>query len=163
MNKRTFTTLFCSSLAVLVSTQMARADVVARYECNMVDFFTQEPIGDRPDHNLSLLQYSCAGVDGLLKGALYSGSNTIEWDGPKGRIIVGGGVHRIPGGRVVTELTEGAAAIITKDGKFVGNEASGKGVVKLATGPFAALNGKTVRFNSTPISPVRWILELTTD
>lgn len=162
MNNR-IALLFCSILAMLIGTQTARADILARYECSMVDFFTQEPMGDRPDHNLSLLQYSCVGVDGLLKGVLYSGSNTVEWDGLKGKIIVGGGIHRIPGGRLVTELTEGSVVAVMKDGKLIGNESSGKGIVKLAAGPFAPLNGKTVKFSTTPISPIRWTLELTAE
>lgn len=156
-------TLLCSILTVLIGSQAAHANTIGRYECNMVNFFTQEPMGDRPDHNLSLLQYSCIGVDGLLKGALYSGSNTIEWDGTKGRIIVGGGIHRIPGGRLVTELTEGSVIAVMKDGKLIGTESSGKGIVKLAVGPFATLNGKTVKFSTTPISPIRWMLELTAE
>jgi len=163
MKKRNITTLFWSILLMSGTAHMACADTVARYECNMVDFFTQEPIGDRADHMLSLLQYSCVGVDGLLKGALYSGSNTVEWDGPKGKIIVGGGIHRNPGGRAVTELTEGVVSVVMKDGKFVGNEATGKGIVKLASGSFAALNGKQIKFISTPISPIRFALELTTE
>jgi len=148
---------------MLIRSQTTRADILARYECNMVDFFAQEPIGDRPDHYLSLLQYSCIGVDGLLKGVLYSGSNTIEWDGLKGKIVVGGGIHRIPGGRLVTELTEGGVVPVMKDGKLIGNESSGRGIVKLAAGPFAPLNGKTVKFSTTPINPIRWMLEMTAE
>jgi hypothetical protein len=162
MNNR-IALLSCSILAMLIGSQTARADILARYDCNMVDFFTQEPMGDRPDHNLSLLQYSCVGVDGPLKGVLYSGSNTVEWDGLKGKIIVGGGIHRIPGGRLVTELTEGNVVAVMKDGKLIGNESSGKGIVKLAVGPFATLNGKTVKFSTTPISPIRWTLEMTAE
>ncbi len=163
MTKRGISIVFCSALAVIVTAQMARADSIARYECNVVNFATQEPIGDRPDHTLSLLEYSCVAVDGVLKGALYTGSNTVEWDGPKGRIIVGGGIHRLPGGRAITQLSEGVASIVMKDGKFAGNDASGKGVIKYAGGSFAALDGKQVKFTSTPVSPIRFILEMTTE
>ena len=162
MNNR-IALFFCSILAILIGAQTARADILARYECNMVDFFTQEPMGDRPNHNLSFLQYSCVGVDGLLKGVLYSGSNTVEWDGLKGKIIVGSGIHRIPGGRLVTELTEGSVIAVMRDGKLIGDESSGNGVVKLASGPFATLNGKAIKFSSAPISPIRWMLELTAE
>ena len=61
------------------------------------------------------------------------------------------------------ELTEGVASVVMKDGRFVGNEASDKGIVKFASGSFAALNGKQVKFTSTPISPIRFALELTTE
>lgn len=163
MTKRGISTILCSALAVIVATHMAHADSIARYECNVVNFPTQEPIGDRPDHTLSVLEYSCLASDGALKGALYTGSNTVEWDGPKGRIVVGGGVHRLPGGRAITELSEGVASIVMKDGKFVGNAAEGKGVVKYAGGAFATLNGKPVKFTSTPVSPIRFVLEMTTE
>jgi hypothetical protein len=163
MKRYRMSVIFCSALAVIVSAQMAHAENLARYQCNVVNFATQEPIGDRPDHTLSLLEYSCLAVDGALKGALYTGANTVEWDGPKGRIIVGGGIHRLPGGRAVTELSEGVASIVMKDGKFAGNEASGRGVIKYAGGAFAALNGKQVRFTSTPVSPIRFILDMTTE
>ena len=53
--------------------------------------------------------------------------------------------------------------MVMKDGRFVGNEASDKGIVKFASGSFAALNGKQVKFTSTPISPIRFALELTTE
>ena len=163
MKKRSVIMLSCCVLAISATTQIARADMIARYECNMVDFATQEPIGDRADHTLSFLHYSCVAVDGLLKGALYTGSNTVEWDGVTGRIIVGGGIHRIPGSRLVTQLTEGAVSIVMKDGKFAGNDASGKGTIKFASGAYAALNGKQMKFASTPISPIRFALELTTE
>ncbi len=50
-----------------------------------------------------------------------------------------------------------------KDGKLIGDESSGNGVVKLASGPFATLNGKAIKFSSGPISPIRWMLELTAE
>lgn len=61
--------------------------------------------------------YVCVGVEGLLKGAVYYASNVVEWDGPKATMVMGGGVHRIPGGRLVTQLTEGSAKAVMKDGK----------------------------------------------
>jgi hypothetical protein len=163
MTKRSIVTLAGAALCVIATGELARADMIARYECSTVGFFSQEPLGDRADHNLSAQDYACVGVDGLLKGAVYSASNVVEWDGAKGSIMLGGGVHRIPGGRVVTELTEGAASAVTKEGKPVGVASSGKGIVRFASGAFAGLNGKTVRFTTTPINPIRFNLEFTTD
>jgi hypothetical protein len=48
-----------------------------------------------------------------------------------------------------------------KDGKFVGNETSGKGIIKFASGPFAALSGKTIKFVTEPVNPIRFTVEFT--
>jgi hypothetical protein len=50
-----------------------------------------------------------------------------------------------------------------KDGKPAGNEASGKGVFKFASGIFAALSGKADRWQAKPAGFGRFILEITTD
>jgi hypothetical protein len=163
MNRHTVTTLVGAALCVAAVSLPARADVIARYECSTAGFYSQEPIGDRPDHNLVTQDYVCVGVDGLLKGAVYSASNAVEWDGPKATIVFGGGVHRIPGGRVVTQLIEGSAHAVMKDGKPVGVESSGKGIVKFASGSYAGLSGKTVRFTTATINPIRFSLEFTAD
>jgi hypothetical protein len=141
--------------------QVACADTIARYECAVVGFPSQEPIGDRADHTLSTVEYSCVGVDGLLKGAVYTASNTIEWDGPKGTFLIGGGVHRIPGGRAVTQMIEATASVVMKDGRAVGTETSGRGIIKFASGSFAALSGKTIKFVTKPVNPIRFTIEFT--
>lgn len=162
MSRRIHTALVGAALGVIVA-QPARADVIARYECSTVGFYSQEPIGDRPDHNLVTQDYVCVGADGLLKGAVYSASNAVEWDGSKATMVFGGGVHRIPGGRVVTQLVEGSAQAVMKDGKPVGVESSGKAIVKFASGPYAGLSGRTIRFVTTPVNPIRFNLEFTAD
>lgn len=153
--------LACMAAGLTGMAPLARADTIAHYECAVVGFPSPELIGDRPDHSLMTVEYSCVGVDGLLKGVVYTASNTVEWDGPKGTFLVGTGIHRIPGGRAVMQLTEGTAAVVTKDGKPVGNETSGKGVVKFASGPLAALSGKTIKFVTKPVNPIRFTVELT--
>ena len=163
MSRRIGIALISATLGTIVVSQPVRADMIARYECSTAGFYSQEPIGDHPDHNLVAQDYVCVGIDGLLKGAVYSASNAVEWDGPKGAIVFGGGVHRIPGGRLVTQLIEGSAKPVMKDGKPVGVESSGKGTVKFASGLYAGLTGKTVRFVTTPVNPIRFNLEFTAD
>ena len=158
---RIISMLACLAVGAIATGSLARADTIARYECAVVGLPSPEPIGDRPDHNLLTVEYSCVGVDGLLKGAVYTASNTVEWDGPKGTFLVGTGIHRIPGGRAVMQMTEGTASVVMKDGKPVGNETSGKGIIKFASGTFAALSGKTVKFVTTPVNPIRFTVELT--
>jgi hypothetical protein len=163
MRKRVISTLALSAVAIIVASGLARADVIAHYECNVVGFASQEPLGDRPDHTFTTVEYSCVGLDGLFKGAVYTASNIQEWDGPKATILAGTGVHRIPGSRAVLQLTDGTASVVMKDGKPVGVATSGKGVAKFASGAFAALSGKTVKFTTTPVNPIRFTIEMTTD
>lgn len=153
--------LACSLVGVIATGSLARADTIAHYECAVVGFPSPEPIGDRPDHNLLTIEYSCVGIDGLLKGAVYTATNTVEWDGAKGTFLIGSGVHPIPGGRAVMQMIEGTASTVMKDGKLVGSETSGKGIIKFASGPFAALSGKTIKFVTEPVNPIRFTVEFT--
>jgi hypothetical protein len=56
--------LACSTVGVIAAGSLARADRIAHYECAVVGFPSPEPIGDRPDHNLLTVEYSCVGIDG---------------------------------------------------------------------------------------------------
>jgi hypothetical protein len=163
MNMRIGFAFIGATLGAIVVSEPVRADMIARYECSTAGFFSQEPIGDRSDHNLSAQDYVCVGVEGMLKGAVYSASNVVDWDGSKGTIVIGGGVHRLPGSRLVTQLTEGTVQTVMKDGKPVGAASSGKGIVRFSSGAFAALNGKAVHFVTTPLNPIRFNLEFTAD
>ncbi|MDT4739245.1 hypothetical protein [Bradyrhizobium sp. WYCCWR 12699] len=154
-----FATIVCSSLVLVGATGGARADTIGRYECNVVGNGNTEPIGDRSGHNLTSIQFSCVGVDGLLKGAIYSAINISEWDGTKGTFLLAGGTHRSTGGFAVTQMLEGAGSVVMKDGKPAGTESSGKAVFKFASGTLAAISGKTVKFTSKPIGVGRFELE----
>ena len=50
-----------------------------------------------------------------------------------------------------------------KDGKPAGNEASGKALIKFASGTLAELSGKAVRWEAKPAGFNRFSLEFTTD
>jgi hypothetical protein len=50
-----------------------------------------------------------------------------------------------------------------KDGKPAGNESSGKGLFKFASGTLAALSGKAVRFETKPTGVGRFSIEFTAD
>ena len=52
---------------------VALADTIGRYECSVIGALAQEPIGDRNEHTMVSVQYSCVGMDGLLKGAVNTG------------------------------------------------------------------------------------------
>lgn len=161
MSKRFIATFVCSALSLIGASGFAFAETIVRYECSNIGTMSQEPIGDRNGHGLVSLQFSCFGVDGLLKGAVYTASNISEWDGPQGTFLFAGGIHRAPGGLAVTQLMEGTESVIMKDGKPAGTESSGKAVFKFASGTLAALSGKVVKFATKPTGVGRFSLELT--
>ncbi len=161
MTKRFITTFLCSALSSIGASGFAFAETIGRFECSIIGTASPEPIGGRTGHGLASVQYSCFGVDGLLKGAVYTGSNISEWDGPLGTFLSAGGIYRAPGGLAVTQLMEGTGSVIMKDGKPVGAETSGKTIFKFASGTLAALSGKTVKFVSQPTGAGRFNLELT--
>jgi hypothetical protein len=152
---------FASAIGFVGASESAFADLIGRYECNVVGVQAPEPVGDRTGHNLVSTQFSCFGVDGLLKNAVYSATNVTEWDGPKATQLQAGGTHRTAGGLAVTQILEGTASTILKDGKPVGGEGSGTAAVKFASGTLAAMTGKTVKFTTKSTGAGRFILEFT--
>ncbi len=163
MSKRFIVTVVCSALGLISASGFALAETVGRYECSVVGAVSQEPIADRDGHQLTSLQYSCFGVEGMLKGAVYTGSSISEWNGPQGTYLSAGGIVRASGGLAVTQLTEGTGSVVMKDGKPAGREASGKALFKFASGTLAALSGKTVKFETKPTGVGRFSIELTAD
>jgi hypothetical protein len=162
MDKRIIVTVVCSTIGLISTSGFAVAENIGRFDCSVVGPVSQDPIGDKDGHRLVTVQYSCLGVEGMLKGGLYSGSSTSEWDGPKGTYFTGGGIIRAAEGLAVTQLTEGTGAAIMKDGKAAGNEASGKGLIKFASGTLAALSGKADRWEAKPAGFGRFTLDVTT-
>ncbi|MGY4622591.1 hypothetical protein [Bradyrhizobium sp. USDA 4486] len=163
MTKRFVVTVMYSALCLISATGFAQAETIGRFECNVLGAVSQDAIGDKDGHLIRSVQYSCLGVEGLLKGALYSGSSTSEWDGAQGTYFTGGGIVRAAGGLAVTQLTQGTGTVMMKDGKPAGVESSGKGVFKFASGTLAALSGKADRWEAKPTGFNRFTLELMPD
>jgi hypothetical protein len=161
MNKRFIATFVCSALSLIGASGFAFAETIGRYECSIIGTASQDPIGDPNGHVLVSVQYSCFGVNGLLKGDVHTASSISEWDGPKGTFLLGGGIHRAPSGLAVTQITEGTGSVVMKDGKPAGTDSSGKGVFKFASGTLAALSGKVFKFSSKPTGVLRFDLEFT--
>jgi hypothetical protein len=163
MDKRIIVTVVYSTLGLINASGFALAETVGRLECSVVGTPSQEPIGDRDGHGLATVQISCSGVSGLLKDAVYTSSSTSEWDGSQGTYFAGGGIIRVPGGLAATQLNEGVGSATMKDGKPAGVEASGKTLIKFASGTLAELSGKAVRWEAKPAGFNRFSLEFTTD
>ena len=159
MKNRFTATLMCSALVSLVAAGLAYADTIGRYECSVVGIGSPEPLGDRAGHGLLSYQFSCYGVDGILKGAVYSAVHVSEWDGPQGNFLLAGGVHRVAGGFAVTQMMEGTGSVTMKDGKPAGATSSGKAMFKLGSGSLAALSGKVAKFTSKSTGANRFELE----
>ncbi|WP_244621087.1 hypothetical protein FJN17_19695 [Bradyrhizobium symbiodeficiens] len=101
-------------------------------------------------------QFSCFGVEGILKNAVHSAVNVSEWDGAKATQLQAGGTHRAGGGLAVTQMLQGTQSMIMKDGSPVGGESSGTAIVKFASGSLA---GKTLKFTTKTTGAGRFVLE----
>ena len=110
--------------------------------CQNIGGGAPEPLGDRPDHSISVSDYTCRFDSGPLKGGVSTANVIWEFDGPNAVVVSGNGVVRAPGGTVVYQETDGKLALTMTDGKVTGFTSSGKGDEKLATGSLAALAGK---------------------
>jgi hypothetical protein len=163
MDKRIMITAICSTPGLISASGFALAETVGRYECSVVGAVSQDPIGDKDGHRITGVQYSCSGMEGLVKGAVYSGTSTSEWDGSQGTYLSGGGTVRAAGGLAVTQITEGKGSAIMKDGKPAGSESSGKALFKYASGTLASLSGKMVRWETKPMGFGLFSIELTDD
>jgi hypothetical protein len=156
--KRLATALACSVVGLCAS-GFALADTIGKYECNVVGSNAPEPLGDRTGHGLVSYQFSCVGMDGLLKGAVYSAVHVSEWDGGQGKFLLAGGVHRTAGGHAVTQMLEGTGSLIMQDGKPVGSIGSGTAIFNLGSGTLSSLSGKKTKFTAKTIAPGRFVLE----
>lgn len=151
--------LIGSVLGLCGGSGIAFADTIGRYECNVLGSNAPEPLGDRNGHGLVSYQFSCVGVDGLLKGAVYSAVHVSEWDGPQGKFLLAGGVHRTSGGFAVTRMQEGTGSVIIQDGKPVGTTSSGTAIFSLGSGTLAQLSGKAAKFKARTTGYGRFVLE----
>jgi hypothetical protein len=77
-----------------------------------------------------------------VAGSVQTETNMWEWDGPKAKELSGYGVARKPGATFAFQHTDGTLEVTMTDGKPSGWTASGHGIVTLATGSLASLNGK---------------------
>lgn len=159
MSPKSLAIVFASVLSLCGGSGLARADTIGRYECNVLGSNAPEPIGDRAGHGLVSYQFSCVGVDGLLKGAVYSAVHVSEWDGPQGKFLLAGGVHRTAGGFAVTRMLDGVGSVVMQDGKPVATTSAGTLVFELGSGTLASLSGKTAKFKSKSIGFGRFALD----
>lgn len=155
------TAVLGSTLGLIGMTGATLAGSIGRYDCIIVGTIVQEPIGDRDGHQIVSFEYTCRGLDGLLKDAGTTAISVSEWDGQKGNFIASVGLHRAPGGFAVGQLVEGRSSIATMNDKASSIEGSGTTVFKFASGTLAAISGQTAKFTAKPTGPGRFEIEFT--
>jgi hypothetical protein len=139
-----------SALAFAFAVSSATAQELKSHNvCRAVGAFSPEQLGDRESHALSIGQSSCQTTGGPGDGAVQTETNMWEWDGPKAKELSGSGVSRKPGATFALKHTDGTLEVTMTDGKPSGWTASGHGIVTLATGSWASLNGKTYEWTGT--------------
>jgi hypothetical protein len=121
--------------------------------CRDVGGFAPEQLGDREGHALSIGQSSCQTTEGPLAGAVQTETNMWEWDGPKAKELSAYGVARKPGATFAFRHPDGTLELTMTDGKPSGWTASGHGIVTLATGSWASLNGKEYEWTGKSTGP----------
>jgi hypothetical protein len=141
------------------------AEIFGLYECNVIGTIGKDPIAGESGHLLVSLEYSCVGLEGLMKGDVHTASSASEWIGPKGTFLRGGGVHRAPDGLAVSVITDGTGWVVkSSDTEYAGpagTASAGTGIFKFASGSLAALSGKTFKFATKPMAPNRFVMEFT--
>jgi hypothetical protein len=86
-------------------------------------------------------------------GAVQTETNVWEWDGPKAKELSTYGVARKPGAIFAFQHADGTLEVTMTDGKPSGWTASGHGIVTLATGSWASLNGKKYEWTGKGTGP----------
>jgi hypothetical protein len=158
MSMRLIVSILFSAFGLIGTSGLALGDTIGRYECNIIGPQGLEPIGDRNGHLLRSFDFSCVGVDGLLKGAVYTAISVSEVDGPQATFHFAGGIHRTAGGLAVGQMLEGAGSTVMQEGK-ARFPSSGKMIFKFASGTLAALSGKTFKWATKPIGFNRFEME----
>jgi hypothetical protein len=159
MRKPLIAGILASIVGLVGISGSAYADSIGRYECNIIGAIGLEPIGDHDGHLLRSFDYSCAGVEGIFKGALLSAVSVSEVDGSRVTFHLVGGVHRIAGGLAVGETLEGTGSSVAQEGGRARTASTGTMIFKFASGKLAPLSGKTFKWAAKPVGFNRFELE----
>jgi len=159
--KTQFIATLCIGLGLIGTSRFAFADSIGKYECSVVGAVAVDAIGDREGHALRTVQFNCVGVDGLLKGGVYTAISISEWTGSDGKYLLGDGVHRTAGGLAVAHTLEGTGSLIMKDGKPAGTTSSGRAIFSFASGTLASLAGRAIKFVSRTTGTNQFEMEIT--
>ncbi|WP_027525686.1 hypothetical protein [Bradyrhizobium sp. Ec3.3] len=160
MRQSFFVATVCTVFGLIGMSGGALADTIGHYDCTIVAT-AREPVGDRNEHDIVSFQYTCRGVDGLIKDAIVTAISVVECDNDKGTYLASFGLHRSPAGFAAEQLLDGVGYIVIEGDRAVGVESYGKTSFKFASGTLADLPEKTVKFTATPTGLGRFKLEFT--
>ena len=135
-----------ASVAAFASGAVAQ-EVTYTMTCQDVGAGTPEALGDREGHTLAIYSGSCRTDSGPLSGAITTGTDIFEWNGPNAVLVTGNGVARKPGATLVYQNTGGKMSLTMTDGKVTGWTASGKGTNLVATGHCGVAGRKVVHLD----------------
>ena len=147
-----FGSLSAIALALAVPSATAQ-ELHSHGVCRNIGAFAPEQLGDREGHALSIGEISCQIAEGPMDGAVVTETGMWEWDGPKAKELSDYGVGRKMGGTFAFQHTDGTLEVTMTDGKPSGWTASGHGVVTMATGSWASLNGKKYEWTGKGTGP----------
>ena len=159
-----FSGLAAAALAFAAFAPGAVAQELRNHDlCRQTSTYPPEQLGDRDGHMLNSGLDSCETVEGVTKGAVWTGYVMWEWDGPKAKELAGWAVGRKAGAtQTCQDIPEkGTNELIITDGKVTGWTASGQCVVTMATGDFASMAGKTWYWNAKPTGPMTYEIHST--
>jgi hypothetical protein len=129
------------------------------WTCQDIGAPQPEPVGDREGHSIFVGFFSCRIAGGPLDGAVATGTDIWEGDGPKSNRLSSQGVIRKPGAVAAWSGGTGTNVFTITDGKVTGWAASGTGKNVLATGVWAQLSGKTDTWTAKPTGPGQFTVE----
>jgi hypothetical protein len=152
-----------SAIALALSVSSATAQEHGHDVCRNIGLGQSQPLGDREGHTVAVGDFICETTDGGLKGVVWTGTATWEWDGTKAKELYGGGVGRRPGTLNVYRDLDGEIELIMTDGKPTGWKGSTHGVNLLSTGDWAPQSNKkwTWTGHSTGLDTFEgdWVIE----
>ena len=133
------------------------------YRCHVIGVPQVESLGDKDGHSLSMAQHTCLAEGGPFDGAIMTGSNIQEYNGPNGIGRAGSGVVRKPGVTAIYVTTEQKTVLKVADGRVVGFESNTKGRYVMATGTAAAYAGKSYSSTARSTAPGQFVIEVKFD
>lgn len=137
-----------TACAFLLQPLLSAAKATEHLDCQDVGHSDLEKVDTKEGHGIASSTYSCLEQEGPLKGAIITGTNLLEWNGPTATIISGSGVARSAQGIAVFKVEEGKLTLVMDGGKVVGWTAEGRNSEPVATGSASNLQGKTVTWKS---------------
>jgi hypothetical protein len=130
----------------LIACSAASAEMTFKSHCQTFGTAPLELLGDREGHAIAVGHFTCRVDGGPIDGAVWTGSQVYEWDGPNAVGRGGFGVFRLSGSFAVYSSTEVKVSLNLSDGRVTGFTGSGRGMFSVGTGAASVLAGKSYTY-----------------